>query len=125
MQRRNCEHHSIWRARVDGMANRCEPLVNVVKANKPKVLRGLNQKGTVTGRGVSSFPSRRHSTSPANRRGLTHLGTQAEHGKPVPLPTRESNPRGVPIEVQVKDDGGSKGCAAMAQIEGLPHTKVG
>ncbi len=28
----------------DGTVNSSEPLVNVVKANKPKVLRGLNQK---------------------------------------------------------------------------------
>ena len=30
----------------DGMANRCEPLINVVMPNKPKVLNkvGLNQK---------------------------------------------------------------------------------
>jgi hypothetical protein len=107
------------------MANTRELLLNAVKANKPKVLIGLNQKGTVTGRGVSSFPSRRQPTSPANRQGLTHRGTQAEHGKPVPLPIRESNPQGAPIEVQVEDGGGSKGCAVMAQIEGLPHTKVG
>ncbi len=26
------------------MANRCEPLINVVRTNKPKGLRGLDQK---------------------------------------------------------------------------------
>jgi hypothetical protein len=40
----NGKHQSGWRARVDGMANICELLLNVVKANKPKVLTGLNQK---------------------------------------------------------------------------------
>jgi len=79
----------------------------------------------MTGIGVSSFPYRRQTTSSANRQGLTYPGTQAEHGKPVPLPMRESNPQGRPIGVQVEEDGKSKGCAAMAQIEGLPHTKVG
>jgi hypothetical protein len=68
------------------MASICELLINAVKANKPKVLIGLHQNGNVMGRGVSSFPSRRHSTSPANRESLTHPGTQTEHGKPVPLP---------------------------------------
>ncbi len=28
----------------DDMANRCEPLINVVRSNKPKGLRGLDQK---------------------------------------------------------------------------------
>jgi len=31
----------------------------------------------------------------------------------------------MPIEVQIEEDGKSKGCAAMVQIEGLLHTKVG
>jgi hypothetical protein len=26
------------------MANTCEPLINIVRSNKPKGLRGLNQK---------------------------------------------------------------------------------
>jgi hypothetical protein len=43
-ERCNREHHDGWRARVDGMANRCEPLINVVISNKPKMLTGLDQK---------------------------------------------------------------------------------
>jgi hypothetical protein len=35
------------------MANRCEPLLNVVRTNKPKGLRGLDQK--VRGQ-VEAFP---------------------------------------------------------------------
>jgi hypothetical protein len=31
----------------------------------------------------------------------------------------------MPIEVQIEEDGTSKGCAVMAEIEGLLHTKVG
>ena len=107
------------------MANTRELLLNVVKTNKPKMLTGLNQKGNMTGIGVSSFPYRRQATSSANRQSLTYPGTQAEHGKPVPLPIRESIPQGTPIGVQVEEDGESKGCAVMAQIEGLPRTKVG
>jgi hypothetical protein len=34
----------------DGMANRCELLLNVVKRNKPKMLRGLSQKALWAGR---------------------------------------------------------------------------
>jgi len=35
--------------RMDGMANPSERLINIVTENKPKVLPGLSQKGTVAG----------------------------------------------------------------------------
>jgi hypothetical protein len=46
-----------WRsgARVDGMANSGELLINVVRSNKPKALRGLNQK--VRGQVQRDLPS--------------------------------------------------------------------
>jgi hypothetical protein len=34
---------------MDGMANPGERLINIVTENKPKVLPGLSQKGTVAG----------------------------------------------------------------------------
>ena len=46
-------------AKVDGMANSGELLINVVRSSKPKALRGLNQKGMWPGAGVSPFPCRR------------------------------------------------------------------
>src|SRR6516164_9965295 len=42
-------------ARVDGMANSSELLINVVRSNKPKTLRGLNQK--VRGQVQRDLPS--------------------------------------------------------------------
>jgi hypothetical protein len=39
------------------MANPCEPLINVVSFNKPKMLKGLTKKGTVVGLGVQSSPN--------------------------------------------------------------------
>ncbi len=39
---------AVWALGVDGMANLGELLINAVKANKPKMLRGLTQNGTVT-----------------------------------------------------------------------------
>ena len=42
-------------ARVDGMANSSELLINVVRSNKPKALRGLNQK--VRGQVQRDLPS--------------------------------------------------------------------
>src|SRR6266849_1540088 len=124
-ERCNCKHQYGWRARVDAMANTREPLINVVKAEQVKGADRLEPKGNVTGIGVCSFLYRRQATSPADRRSLTYRGTPAEHGKPVPLPTRESNPQGTPTEVQVEDDGKSERRAVMARIEGLLHTKVG
>src|SRR5208337_3871682 len=44
-------------ARVDGMANSGELLINVVNLSKPKALTGLNQKGKWPGAGASSSPA--------------------------------------------------------------------
>ena len=68
---------------MDGMVNACELSINVVKRNKPKMLAGLSQNGTVVGTGSRRFPvtdtqhyRRTESTSPV----LVNLG---ERGKPV------------------------------------------
>jgi len=70
---------------MDGMVNTCELSINVVKRNKPKMLRGLSQKGNVAGTGVHSSPvmdmqryRRKESTSPVR----VNL---VERGKPVLL----------------------------------------
>src|SRR6267143_721985 len=41
---------------MDGMVNRCELSINVVTRGKPKMLRGLGQKGTVAGTGSCHYP---------------------------------------------------------------------
>ena len=63
-----------------------ELLINVVMHNKPKVMKGLHQK--VRGRD-QKLPILLTQTTqpPAERQGLTHLGTHAERGKPVTSPT--------------------------------------
>jgi len=67
------------------MANRSEPLLNAVNHSKPKMLTGLNQ--TVRGRVQGlTFPLPQTDVPPAERRGLSHPGTNAERGKPVALP---------------------------------------
>ena len=38
-----------------GMGNTCERLINIVTENKPKVLLGLSQKGTVAGTRTPPF----------------------------------------------------------------------
>jgi hypothetical protein len=48
---------------MSGMVSTCERLINVVKWNKPKMLSGLSQKGTVAGRGyhfASLVDTQRH-----------------------------------------------------------------
>jgi hypothetical protein len=70
---------------MDGMVNTCELSINVVRRDKPKMLRGLSQNGTVAGTGSCHYPvmdtqryRRTESTSPV----LVNL---AERGKPVSL----------------------------------------
>ena len=40
----DCQQQGGAGARADGMTNTCEPLLNAVTDDKPKVLSGLNQK---------------------------------------------------------------------------------
>ena len=74
---------------MDGMVNTCELSINVVTSGKPKMLRGLGQKGTVVGTGSCLYPvmdttryRRIESTSPI----AVNL---AERGKPVSLLSQE------------------------------------
>jgi hypothetical protein len=67
------------------MVHRCELSINVVKMNKPKMLRGWGQNGIVVGTGAPPSPvtdtphyRRTESTSPV----LVNL---VERGKPVAL----------------------------------------
>jgi hypothetical protein len=74
-----------------GMVNICEPLINVVTENKPKVLTSprradrLGPKGKGSGIGAPNSPIA-DGAPPAERRSLTHAGTCMERGKPVGLP---------------------------------------
>ena len=78
---------------MDGRVNICELSINVVRRNKPKMLRGLSQNGTVAGTGSCSYPvmdsqryRRTESTSPV-------LVNFAERGKPVlPLGNKVGKP---------------------------------
>jgi hypothetical protein len=70
---------------MDGMVNVCELLINVVNRDKPKMLTGLRQNGTVAGTGLHGYPvmdiqryRRTESTSPVR----VNL---VERGKPVLL----------------------------------------
>jgi len=79
------------------MANTCELLITVVRLHKPKVLRGLAQKGC--GPVQRLVPSLTQTERPpADRQSLLHQGMCAERGKPNALPSgtalREERPWG-------------------------------
>jgi hypothetical protein len=93
------------------MANRGEPLINVVIDSKPKVLTGLG----VVGSGGRSSPD------------ADEMAT-GEEAEPTPSEVRmwnvvsrlpshwESVPQGEPIGQPVEEEGGSEGLAVMARI---------
>jgi hypothetical protein len=64
------------------MVNTCESLINVVNKNKPKMLTGLDQKGTWPRSGAPKSPDA-DDAPPAEQRDLTHSGIHGERGKPV------------------------------------------
>ena len=66
---------------MDGMSNICELLLNVVSQNKPKMLKGLDQKVRGMDRVLYSHPTQSMIPS-AERQALTHPVKSAEHGKP-------------------------------------------
>ena len=72
-------------ARVDGMVNTSEPLINVVSENKPKIADRLAPKRHRSGTWDSAFPRHGHTTLPADRGHLTRPVHHAERGKPVPV----------------------------------------
>ena len=84
--KRDCQHHGSRELGCDGMANSCKPPINVVTCNKPKVLRGLNQKVCGVVQELSSLLAQT-THPPANKRSLPHHGLHAERGKPITLPT--------------------------------------
>jgi hypothetical protein len=86
------QHRAGWELGIDGMNNACELLINVVTKNKPKVLKGLDQK--VRGMVKALYNRFRQSMiPPAERQVLTHLVKSAEHGKPNCLRCKvESDP---------------------------------
>ena len=66
---------------MDGMSIKCELLINVVSQNKPKVLKGLDQKVRGMDRVLFVHPTQSE-IPPAERQALTHPVKSAEHGKP-------------------------------------------
>ena len=86
-QSRICQHRGGLGARLDGKVNSGEPVINLVKHNRLKVLTSLNQNGMR--RAVPLSHGNTRTTAPSgNNRNLRHRVNDTEHGKPVPLPCK-------------------------------------
>ena len=68
------------------MVNISESLLNVVIANKPKVLTGLDQKRYVAKDRGYEISCRRRSATGEKARPTPFIATRAERGKPVIFP---------------------------------------
>src|SRR6267143_2971630 len=72
--------------RMDGMANPGERSINIVTENKPKVLEGLSQKGTVAGTRTPRFLVMGSHATGGQSAPNPFVVTETEHGNPVCLP---------------------------------------
>jgi hypothetical protein len=98
---------------MDGMVNICKLLINVVKGTKPKMLRGLSQKGTVAGHRDCPLPCHGHARLPANKEHLPRpcqpCGTW--EARTAPFARKVGEPQGRPMAMRVW--GGEKANAAL------------
>ena len=71
---------------MDGRANPGERLINIVKENKPKMLLGLSQKGTVAGTRTLPFLVMGSNATGGQSAPTPFAVIETEHGNPVRLP---------------------------------------
>jgi hypothetical protein len=76
------------------MANPGERSINIVRANKPKVLAGLSQKGTVAGTRIFPFLVMGTNATGGQSAPTPFAVTETEHGNPVRLPQGKANRKG-------------------------------
>jgi hypothetical protein len=68
------------------MANLGERSINIVRENKPKVLLGLSQKGTVAGTRIPPLLVMDMNATGGQSAPTPFVVTETEHGNPVRLP---------------------------------------
>ena len=97
------------------MVSICERLINVVKWNKPKMLSGLSQKGTVAGRRyhfASLVDTQRH-----RRRGRIYPVRSFTSNPVSPMPSQMGRQsQDAPMGQRVQEAGQSERWTVMAQI---------
>ena len=91
---------------MDGRVNISESLINVVTANKPKVLIGLNQK--VRGQGQVLIDHLSQMSSHRRRGGTYPIRVYMWNVVSPYFSLWESEPQGEPIEMRVEEDGKSE-----------------
>ena len=106
------------------MVSICERSINVVILDKPKMLTGLGQKGTVVRyRGSRSLlswtPATTGEQSEPNPSSL-HTSNMVSPYRPF----RGRQPQGGPTAMRVKEGGASERRAVIARIGGAPITTV-
>src|SRR5262249_696451 len=110
--------------RMDGMANPGERSINIVTENKPKVLAGLSQKGTVAGTRSPRFLVM--GIDATGGQSAPHPFSDDGDGtwQPRTSPVRESEPQGEPTDVRAWEDGRSEGHAVMEWIGVAPMGNI-
>jgi hypothetical protein len=76
------------------MANPGERSINIVIENKPKVLEGLGQKGTVAGTRILPLLVMGSNATGGQSAPTPFAVTETEHGNPVRLPPGKANRKG-------------------------------
>ena len=76
---------------MDGRVNPGERSINIVTDNKPKVLAGLSQKGTVAGTRALPFLVMGGHATGGESAPHPFVVTETEHGNPVRLPGGKAN----------------------------------
>ena len=71
---------------MDGRANSGERSINIVTENKPKVLAGLSQKGTVAGTRIPPLLVMDTNATGGQSAPTPCVVIETEHGNPVRLP---------------------------------------
>jgi hypothetical protein len=105
---------------MDGRANPGERSINIVTENKPKVLKGLSQKGTVAGTRTLCFLVMGISRYRWTERAYPIRYDEDGTWQPRTSPVRESEPQGEPTGVRAWEDGRSEGHSVMGWIGGAP-----
>ena len=75
-----------WELELDGMVNKSELLLNVVRKERAKGADRLEPKGNMVGTGVESSPVADNTHHRRMKQNLTHLGINVKRGKPVISP---------------------------------------
>jgi hypothetical protein len=78
------------------MANPGERSINIVKENKPKVLEGLGQKGTVAGTRIFPFLVMGNNATGGQSAPTPFVVTETEHGSLISVRPISSSSRSPP-----------------------------